>query len=121
MTDHVPHHEVELFREGEGYAVYVDLPGYDREDVTVRWHDGRLHVAAEQSTDGGTRTYSRHVSLPRPVDADRITATFDAASSKCTSRRPTTRRARGPRSRSPRGSETRLAGRGDPSRVPAGG
>jgi HSP20 family protein len=74
---HYPDHEVELFRDEDAYEVYVDLPGYDRADIDLRWHDGRLHVTAEHRTDEGeTRVFNRHVSVPRRTDADEITATY---------------------------------------------
>ncbi|WP_459194618.1 Hsp20/alpha crystallin family protein [Halosimplex sp. J119] len=77
MTHH-PDHEVELYRDDDAYEVYVDLPGYDREDIDLRWHDGRLHVAAEHRTDDGeTRVYNHDVSVPRSVDAESITADYD--------------------------------------------
>ncbi|ELZ25622.1 heat shock protease protein [Halosimplex carlsbadense 2-9-1] len=76
MTHH-PDHEVELFKDEGAYQVYVDLPGYDRDDVDLRWHDGRLHVTAEHRTGAGeTRVFNRHVSVPRRIDADAISATF---------------------------------------------
>ncbi|MFC7140118.1 Hsp20/alpha crystallin family protein [Halosimplex aquaticum] len=76
MTHH-PDHEVELFRDEGAYEVYVDLPGYDRGDVDLRWHDGRLHVSAEHRTDDGeTRVYNHDVSVPRSVDEESISATY---------------------------------------------
>ncbi|MFB6138807.1 MAG: Hsp20/alpha crystallin family protein [Halosimplex sp.] len=76
MTHH-PDHEVELFRDDDAYVVYADLPGYDREAIDVRWHDGRLHVTAERlGSDGETRVFNRHVSVPRRVDPEDITATY---------------------------------------------
>jgi len=76
MTHH-PDHEVELFREEEAYEVCVDLPGYERPDISVRWHDGRLHVEAERREDGSTRVYNRTVSLPGEIDAKAITAAYE--------------------------------------------
>mgnify|MGYP000058940290 CR=1 FL=1 len=76
MTHH-PDHEVELFKDEGAYEVYVDLPGYDRADVDLRWHDGRLHVTAEHRTgEGETRVFNRHVSVPRRIEADDISATY---------------------------------------------
>ncbi|QLH79708.1 Hsp20/alpha crystallin family protein [Halosimplex rubrum] len=76
MTHH-PDHEVELFKDEGAYEVYADLPGYGSADVDLRWHDGRLHVTAEHRTDEGeTRVFNRHVSVPRRVDADAISATY---------------------------------------------
>jgi HSP20 family protein len=76
MTHH-PDHEVELFKEEDAYEVYVDLPGYERGQVSVRWHDGRLHVEAEDHEDGAKRVYSRHVSVPREIDESGIAATYE--------------------------------------------
>ncbi|QPV62068.1 Hsp20/alpha crystallin family protein [Halosimplex litoreum] len=76
MTHH-PDHEVELFKDEGAYEVYVDLPGYDRADVDLRWHDGRLHVTAEHRAEAGeTRVFNRHVSVPQRVDRDDISATY---------------------------------------------
>ena len=76
MTHH-PDHEVELFRDEDAYEVYVDLPGYERGEIGVHWHDSRLHVEAEHHEDGDTRVYNRHVSVPHEVDPEGITATYD--------------------------------------------
>ncbi|WP_123539314.1 Hsp20/alpha crystallin family protein [Halosimplex salinum] len=76
MTHH-PDHEVELYRDEGAYEVYVDVPGYDRGDFDLRWHDGRLRVTAEQrDAEGETRVYNRHVSVPRRIEADEISATY---------------------------------------------
>lgn len=75
MTVHHPDHEVELFRAGEAYEVYVHLPDSVADDVDVRWHDGRLHVSVAER-DGATPVYDRHLSLPHSIDADRATASF---------------------------------------------
>lgn len=75
MTHH-PDHEVELYRTDDAYEVRVDMPGYEPDDIDVRWHDGRLHVSASRNDDGSTRVYNRTVSLPHRVDADAVTATY---------------------------------------------
>jgi len=83
MTHH-PDHEVELFRDGDAYEVYVALPDCERGDVTVRWNDGRLHVTAEtdieaagSNGDTPARVFDRHMSVPHEIDADGITASFE--------------------------------------------
>ena len=74
---HRPDHEVELFKDDGAYEVLVDLPGYERTDVDLHWHDGRLHVTAEHRTeDGQSRVLNRHVSVPRRIDPEEIEATF---------------------------------------------
>lgn len=74
---HLPDHEVELYRDEDAYVVIVDLPGYDRSSLDVRWHDGRLHVHAENSADGRSKVFTRNVTLPYAVDADAISASYE--------------------------------------------
>jgi HSP20 family protein len=76
MTRHVPDHEVELYRTDEAYEVCIDLPDYDRSEIDVRWHDGRLHVSASERGQGSTHVYNRHLSLPHRIDGDAITASY---------------------------------------------
>jgi HSP20 family protein len=79
MTHHTPAHEVELYREDDAYVVYVELPGYDREDIEVRLVDHRLHVSADHEADErrGQAVYHRSIGLPHVVEADRATATYE--------------------------------------------
>ena len=79
MTKHHPEKEVELYRDDGAYTVIVDLPDFEREDVDVRWHDGRLHVEAEHVTteEGRTRVFHRHLGLPKRIDVEGIGATFE--------------------------------------------
>jgi HSP20 family protein len=79
MSTHRPAHEVELYRDGDAYSVIVDLPDFDREDVEVRFHDGRLHVEGEHldPDDGQRAIFNRHVGLPKLVDVENIEATFE--------------------------------------------
>ena len=71
-----------------GYELTLDLPGIDPEDVTVELNDGQLTVAGERKVEaeesGKTfhrveRRYGqfrRLVSLPAPVDEEKITANY---------------------------------------------
>jgi HSP20 family protein len=77
MTRHTPHHEVELYREGENYVVIVELPGAAAADVDVDWIDGHLSVAAEVEREDRRRVVSRRLSVPKEIDPSGITARFD--------------------------------------------
>jgi HSP20 family protein len=79
MTGHKPAHEVELYRDGDAYVVIVELPGFDSEDVDLRWQNGHLHVAAERDgvDDGKHVVYHRDVGVPKSVRVDDISATFE--------------------------------------------
>lgn len=78
MTHHHPAHEVELYRDDDVYTVIVDLEGFDRGDVEVSFHDGRLHVEAEHvdAAEGRNRVVHRHVGVPKTIDVEDITATM---------------------------------------------
>jgi HSP20 family protein len=74
-----PHHEVELYKDGDEYRVYVEVPEFSTEELDVRWHDRRLYVTAERSgSDGsGTEVYSREIAVPHDVVTEAITATYE--------------------------------------------
>lgn len=78
MTRHTPHHEVELYREGESYVVIVELSGATAEDVDVDWIDGYLSVAAEVtggSDDGSSPGGSRSRRRSTPPESPRSSTT----------------------------------------------
>ncbi|NLV05268.1 Hsp20 family protein [Haloarcula rubripromontorii] len=68
----------------DGYVVMVDLPGFERDDLAVRFEDGVLNIHGETTvaaeTSDGTRRHSRRVAervtVPQPVVEDEITATY---------------------------------------------
>jgi HSP20 family protein len=79
--------DVDVRDAGDRYVVTADLPGCESDDVDVRLEDDTLHVDADFETGSETaegdyirrerthRSVSRAVTLPRPVDADGVTAT----------------------------------------------
>lgn len=79
MTKHHPAHEVELYRDGAVYTVYVALPDADPEDLAVQWQDGTLHVSAEPPHvyEDPSDVYHRQIGLPKAIDEDGITASFE--------------------------------------------
>lgn len=75
---HRPTHEVELFRDDDCYRVFVDVPGFERDDVDVRWHRRRLVIAAERSNGRpeASSVFHHDMGLPLAVHTDEITATY---------------------------------------------
>ena len=71
--------DFELYEEDGEFVLEIELPGYDPDDIGVRWDDGQLFVAAEQTDEdvGRTRQYSRRFRFPREVDADDISARYE--------------------------------------------
>jgi HSP20 family protein len=68
----------------DGYAVMVDLPGFERDDLVVRFEDGVLTIQGEstvaEETSDGARRHSRRVAervtVPEPVVDEDVTATY---------------------------------------------
>jgi len=70
--------DYELYEEDGEFVLSVEMPGFDREDIEVSWHDGRLHVAAEREDRhrGERRTYRRSFRLPKQINDDEIVASY---------------------------------------------
>ena len=75
---------VDLLETTEAYLVVAELPGVNRDDLTISMHDdGRLtlagvrrerHAEEYHQVERGHGSFSRTFHLLIPVDADRITA-----------------------------------------------
>jgi HSP20 family protein len=71
--------DFELYEDDGEFVLSVELPGFDPEEIDVRWDDGQLYVAAEHTDEevGRTRQYSRRFRFPREVDSDDIAASYE--------------------------------------------
>jgi HSP20 family protein len=80
--------QVETFRRGDKLVVRADLPGLNKEDVTVEANDGMLTISGERCDEHedtkddfyrSERSYGRFfraLPLPEGVTSDQIDATF---------------------------------------------
>jgi HSP20 family protein len=80
---------MDLVETDDHLVLRADLPGLDKEDVEIEVKDGVLTVSGERRTehedsaDGYHRVerafgrFSRSLSLPQGIDADRVQAEFD--------------------------------------------
>ncbi|SFR91617.1 HSP20 family protein [Halomicrobium zhouii] len=80
---------IDVVDRGDAFDVRADLPGFEPDDVDFRVVDQTLHLDAarsdEVSTEDGefvhqertSKSISRRVRLPEPVDADDVTATLE--------------------------------------------
>jgi HSP20 family protein len=63
-----------------GYVVLADLPGFEKEEIDLRYDDGVLHIAATHEVDDGEYARSRRVhesvSLAGDVIVDDIEASY---------------------------------------------
>lgn len=75
---------VTLETDETGSVVLADLPGFETDDIDLRYEDGTLTIRADQETsdeDGGARTSRRRrvherVHVPGEVDEDEISASY---------------------------------------------
>ncbi len=64
----------------DGFVVLADLPGFDRDELSIRLHDDVLQLSGEHEVGEGANYRSRRVSeritLPAHVDPDHVTASY---------------------------------------------
>src|SRR5215211_7774656 len=80
---------MDLVEQDDQLVLRADLPGLDREDVTIEVKDNVLTVSGERKAEhedkaGGFHrverthgSFSRTLTLPEGIDADAVTAEFD--------------------------------------------
>jgi HSP20 family protein len=80
---------MDLVESGDHFVLRADLPGIREEDVKIEVEDGTLTVSGERKAeheskeDGYYRverafgSFSRSLTLPKGVDADAVSASFD--------------------------------------------
>ncbi|AOW79387.1 hsp20-type chaperone [Halodesulfurarchaeum formicicum] len=81
--------KVDLAEFDDAYEVTADLPGFESEDIDVELLDDQLHICAERKTETAEaeagryirrerseRSVDRRVSLPEPVEAETVEASF---------------------------------------------
>lgn len=79
---------LDLHDNKETFAVTLEAPGLKKEDFEILWHEGALQIATERKEEKSEseRTcfrrerfygrFSRSVTLPAEVQADKISATY---------------------------------------------
>jgi len=71
---------ISLEETDDGFVVLADLPGFERDELSIRLHDDHLHLRGEHEVGSGmdyrSRTVSESVTLPERVDQDHVTATY---------------------------------------------
>lgn len=70
--------DYELFEEDDEFVLSIDVPGFERDEIDVRWREGRLAIAAEHADEGANRkrTYHRSFRFPKGVDDEGIEARY---------------------------------------------
>jgi HSP20 family protein len=80
---------MDLVETDDHFVLRADLPGLTEEDVSIEFQDNVLTISGERKSEHeerregwyrlerATGTFSRSLTLPEGVDADRIEAAFD--------------------------------------------
>ncbi|MFC6823849.1 Hsp20/alpha crystallin family protein [Halopelagius fulvigenes] len=73
-----PDEGYELYEEDDAFVLSIDVPGFGPEEIDLRWHDGRLTVAAEHVDEERSRkkTYHRSFRLPKRVAPEEAEASY---------------------------------------------
>jgi HSP20 family protein len=68
----------ELYEEDGQFILTIDMPGFDADEISLRWNDGRLAVSAEHVDEDRNRQKNAHRTfrLPKDIVVDDITATY---------------------------------------------
>lgn len=71
---------VSIEETDDGFVVLADLPGFDREELSVRLHDDRLYLDGEHEVGDGagyrSRRVSEQITLPVTPDPAHVHATY---------------------------------------------
>jgi len=78
---------LDLYQNNDNFVAVVELPGMRKEDIEISLHDGSLIIAGERksSSSNGEKaerteryvgSFRRSISLPAPVDAEKVNATY---------------------------------------------
>jgi len=78
---------IDSVEQDEAYVLRAELPGMQRDDITIEYHNGILTVRGEQTiasasdravhhTKHGYRAFARRFVLPEPVEADAMATTY---------------------------------------------
>jgi HSP20 family protein len=80
---------MDLVESGEHFVLRADLPGMGEDDIKIELEDGTLTVSGERKAEHEDRgegyhrverafgAFSRSLTLPKGVDADAVSASFD--------------------------------------------
>lgn len=70
--------DYELYEKDGEFVLSVEMPGFDREEIDIGWHEGRLTIAAEHEDDRRSRqrNFRRSFRMPKAIDEDSIRARY---------------------------------------------
>jgi HSP20 family molecular chaperone IbpA len=67
---------VDIFENKDEVLILADLPGVDKDDVTIHFEKNQLAIIAKRQPKEEGFDYARRFVLPNGIDAERISAEF---------------------------------------------
>ena len=78
---------LDLYQSNDNVVAVLELPGMRKEDIEISLHDGTLSISGERqsSSPNGEKaerteryvgSFRRSITLPAPVDANKVSATY---------------------------------------------
>ena len=80
---------MDLVETGDHFVLRADLPGLSEDDISIELEDGTLTVSGERKAEHESKsegyyrverafgTFSRSLTLPKGINADAVSASFD--------------------------------------------
>lgn len=70
--------DYERYEEEDEFVLTVEMPGFDREEITVSWDDAVLNIAVAHGDEarGQRKTYHRRFRFPKTIDDEGIEARY---------------------------------------------
>ncbi|MDP1579690.1 MAG: Hsp20/alpha crystallin family protein [Candidatus Didemnitutus sp.] len=76
-TPSAPRFPVDLYEDKDNVYVRAELPGVNRDAISLEMVDGYLSLNATRKTDEQSFNYTRSIVIPEAVQADRVSATLE--------------------------------------------
>ena len=72
-----PRFPVDLYEDKDNAYVRAELPGVSRDAINLEIVDGHLTIAATRKSGDESSNFTRSVSLPETVQADKVSANYE--------------------------------------------
>lgn len=70
--------DYQLHEKDDEFVLTIEMPGFNKENISVRWDEGKLHVSAENTDEelGQKKTYYKTFKMPKHIDSEEIKAQY---------------------------------------------
>lgn len=83
---------LKISEDDENYEIEVDLPGYDKDDLSLLITNGEMVLSGvnpvNEAGDRANKGFKQTIHLPKEIDNDKITSNFNKENLKITIPKP---------------------------------